>query len=132
LAQADIFLNTSNVDNTPVSVIEAMATGLCIVSTEVGGVAYLCARGKEALLVPVDDANAMASAVRSILTDPSLSKRLSRAARAKAEGFGWSEVLPKWEGLLNLLQPQIELGKSRNEEKAETGKLKGEITTSQG
>jgi glycosyltransferase involved in cell wall biosynthesis len=100
LNSGDIFLNTSNVDNTPVSVIEAMATGLCIVSTEVGGVPYLCEKGKEALLVPVNDTEAMAAAVRSILVDADLSGRLSRAARAKAEGFGWSEVLPVWEGLL--------------------------------
>lgn len=100
LTRADIFLNTANVDNTPVSVIEAMASGLCIVSTEVGGVAYLCKKGKEALLVPVDDHKAMTSAVRSILLDAGLSGRLSRGARAKAEGCSWSEVLPKWEELL--------------------------------
>lgn len=101
LNSGDIFLNTSNVDNTPVSVIEAMAAGLCIVSTDVGGVPYLCQKGKEALLVPVNDAKAMASAVRSILADATLSGCLSRGGRDKAERFGWSEVLPEWEGLLS-------------------------------
>jgi glycosyltransferase involved in cell wall biosynthesis len=106
LNSGDIFLNTSNVDNTPVSIIEAMAAGLCIVSTEVGGVAYLCEKGKEALVVPANGAKAMASAVRSILVDAGLSGRLSRSARAKAERFSWSEVLPKWECLLTETGPK--------------------------
>jgi glycosyltransferase involved in cell wall biosynthesis len=41
LRTGDIFLNTTNVDNTPVSVLEAMASGLCVVSTNVGGIPYL-------------------------------------------------------------------------------------------
>jgi glycosyltransferase involved in cell wall biosynthesis len=100
LASADVFLNTSNVDNTPVSVIEAMASGLCIVSTEVGGMGYLCENGKEALLVPIGGTEAMVSAVRTVLGEAGLSGRLSRNARAKAERFGWSAVLPEWDGLL--------------------------------
>ncbi|HYE72495.1 MAG TPA: glycosyltransferase family 4 protein, partial [Blastocatellia bacterium] len=60
----DIFLNTTNVDNTPVSVLEAMACGLCVVSTSVGGMPYLLENESNALLVPVDDASAMAESVR--------------------------------------------------------------------
>ncbi len=52
LAKGDIFLNTTNVDNTPVSVIEAQAAGLCVVSTNVGGIPFLLENGKDALLVP--------------------------------------------------------------------------------
>src|SRR5262249_26172250 len=50
LKQGDIFLNTSRVDNTPVSVLEAMASGLCIVSTDVGGMPFLLDDGQDALL----------------------------------------------------------------------------------
>jgi glycosyltransferase involved in cell wall biosynthesis len=101
LAEADIFLNTSRVDNLPVSVLEAMAAGLCIVSTRVGGIPDLLEHGREALLVPPGDAPAMAAAVRRILTEPGLAARLSRNARRKAAGFDWSAVLPRWEGLLD-------------------------------
>lgn len=96
----DIFLNTTNVDNTPVSVIEAMACGLCVVSTNVGGIPYLLDDGHDALLVPPDDPQAMADAIRRILTEPELAACLSRNARAKAEQFDWSMVLPQWEELL--------------------------------
>jgi len=100
LAGADIFLNTSRVDNAPVSVVEAMACGLCIVSTNVGGIPHLAEHEEEALLVPPGDAEAMAGAVARLLREPALASRLSRAARAKAEQFDWSAALPAWEGLL--------------------------------
>jgi glycosyltransferase involved in cell wall biosynthesis len=100
LARGDIFLNTTDVDNTPVSVIEAMASGLCVVSTNVGGVPYLLEDGRDALLVPPGDEEAMAAAVRRVLTDPALAARLSRNARRKAEQFDWSLVMPQWAALL--------------------------------
>jgi glycosyltransferase involved in cell wall biosynthesis len=97
---ADIFLNTTNVDNTPVSIMEAMASGLCIVSTNVGGISYLLEHERDALLVPPDDPEAMAGAVRRLLTEPELAARLSNNARRKAEEFDWATVLPKWKELL--------------------------------
>jgi len=100
LDKGDIFINTTNVDNTPVSVLEAMACGLCVVSTNVGGIPYLLEHENDALLVPPDDPKAMAEAVRRILTEPELAKRLSANARSKVEGFDWSVVLPQWECLL--------------------------------
>ncbi|MEO6727049.1 MAG: glycosyltransferase family 4 protein, partial [Blastocatellia bacterium] len=100
LNRGDIFINTTNVDNTPVSVIEAMACGLPIVSTNVGGLPYLLEDGKEALLVPPNDHEAMAAAVRRLLTEPGLAATLSRNARRKAESFDWSNVLPMWRDLL--------------------------------
>ncbi|MDB6027990.1 MAG: putative glycosyltransferase [Verrucomicrobiales bacterium] len=96
----DIFLNTSNIDNAPVSVIEAMACGLCVVSTDVGGIPFLLKNRHNALLVPPNDLNAMAGAVRNILIDHDLAKRLSENARTKAEDYDWAVVLPKWKSIL--------------------------------
>jgi glycosyltransferase involved in cell wall biosynthesis len=103
LATADVFLNTTDFDNTPVSVLEAMAAGLCIVSTNVGGIPHLLEDGCDALLVPPRDAEAMAEAVRRILTEPGLAAALSRNARAKAENLDWSVILPQWEDLFRTL-----------------------------
>jgi glycosyltransferase involved in cell wall biosynthesis len=96
----DMFLNTTNMDNAPVSVMEAMACGLCVVSTNVGGIPYLLEHEHDALLVPPDDPEAMATAIRRVLTEPGLAERLSRNARHKAEQFDWANILPKWEHLL--------------------------------
>lgn len=100
LQKGDIFINTTNVDNAPVSILEAMACGLCVVSTNVGGISYLLEDEKDALLVPQNDPVAMADAVSRILTVPGLSKRLSENARKKAEQFDWSIVLPQWEKMI--------------------------------
>jgi len=101
LELGDIFINTANIDNTPVSVIEAMASGLCVVSTNVGGIAYLLEDQVDSLLVPADDVDAMVVAVKRILTEPDLAERLSSNARRKAEQFDWSVVLPLWEKLFS-------------------------------
>lgn len=100
LKQHDIFINTTNIDNTPVTVIEAMACGLCIVSTNVGGIPYLLEHEKDALLVPPNDCNAMTNAIVRLLNEPELAIGLSCNARKKAEQFDWEKVLPKWETIL--------------------------------
>jgi glycosyltransferase involved in cell wall biosynthesis len=99
LERADIFINTTNVDNAPVSILEAMACGLCVVSTNVGGIPFLVEDKENALLVSSDDPQAMSSAVQRIIMEPGLSTRLSTNARCKAEQFDWSVVLPQWERL---------------------------------
>ncbi len=100
LASGDIFLNTADADNAPVSVTEAMACGLCVVSTDAGGLPDLIDHGENALLVGRDDAEAMAAAVARVLEDPELAARLSSGARREAEARDWSRVLPVWEELL--------------------------------
>jgi glycosyltransferase involved in cell wall biosynthesis len=99
LDAGDVFLNTTDVDNTPLSVLEALASGLCVVTTEVGGIPYLVRHETEALLVPRDDTASMAAAVRRILRDPALAARLSEQGRQRAAGCDWSVVLPRWEEL---------------------------------
>lgn len=100
LNQGDIFINTTGIDNTPVSVMEAMACGLCVISTNVGGIPYLLAHDQDALLVPPDDVHSMAGAVGRVLEEPHLADRLSRRAREKTEQWDWSAILPQWEQLL--------------------------------
>lgn len=100
LQRGDIFLNTTNVDNTPVSVMEAMACGLPVVSTNVGGIPYLLENEKEALLVSPGNCDAMATAVSRLLTEPGLAACLAKNARKKVEHFAWPHVLPAWQRLI--------------------------------
>lgn len=98
--QGDIFLNTSNVDNTPVSVVEALACGACVISTDVGGVRYLLDDRHDSFLVPPDDPDAMADAVARVIVEHGVGGRLSHNARLKAARFDWPAVLDEWEGVL--------------------------------
>jgi glycosyltransferase involved in cell wall biosynthesis len=104
LQKADVFLNTTNFDNSPVSVMEALACGLCVVSTDAGGLPYLLTNEQDALLVPRGDAEAMANAVARILRDPELAERLSRNGRQLSERSDWSRVLPQWQQLITTVR----------------------------
>ena len=98
---ADIFLNTNHIDNMPVAVVEACAMGLPVVATAVGGVPDLLTNEKTGLLVPDDDADAMAGAVMRLLADSKLTGRLSAQGRKLAAHSSWEEIFPKWEGVFN-------------------------------
>ncbi|MEZ5182466.1 MAG: glycosyltransferase family 4 protein [Acidimicrobiales bacterium] len=96
LADHDVFLNTNRVDNMPVSVVEAAASGLVPVATRVGGIPALLADGRDALLVEAGDASAMADAVGRLLDDPDLAGRLSDGARETASRSDWPAVRRRW------------------------------------
>lgn len=108
--EADIFLNTSHVDNMPVSVLEACALGLPVVSTAVGGVPALLQDGETGLLVPDDDPQAMAEAVLRLCSDSDLAGKLSANGRMLAESSAWTAVRAKWEQMFSQIsvspQPQ--------------------------
>lgn len=100
LQMGDIFINTTMVDNTPVSILEAMACGLCVVSTNVGGIPYMLENEKDALLVPPNDPETMAQAIEKLFSKESgLAKSLSENARKKIEKFDWEVIIPQWEEL---------------------------------
>ena len=89
---ADIFINTNRIDNMPVAVLEAGATGLPVVATAVGGVPDLLVDGRDAVLVSDDDDAAMADAILRLLRDPELAGRLSRNGRLLASRSAWESV----------------------------------------
>ncbi|MDN5205380.1 glycosyltransferase family 4 protein [Fulvivirgaceae bacterium BMA10] len=97
----DIFINTTNFDNLPVSVIEAMCLGFPIVSTNPGGLSYLIEHETDGMLLDPDDVGAMAGHIRKLLDDPSLAEKLSKNAISKAHTYDWSEIRKKWGELLH-------------------------------
>ncbi len=96
----DIFVHASLIDNTPVTVVEAMASGMCIVASTAGGVPYMLQDEKTALLADPRDERAIAAAMQRFLKDPAMAETCSRNARAAAEAFDWNRVLPDWLDLI--------------------------------
>ncbi|WP_111683869.1 glycosyltransferase family 4 protein [Winogradskyella tangerina] len=96
----NIFINTTNYDNMPVSVIEAMALGLPIVSTNVGGIPFLIEDETDGLLVPANNVEAMITAIINLKNNLKLKDQLIANARKKVENFDWKIVKPMWESLL--------------------------------
>ena len=89
---ADVVLNPSTVDNAPNSLLEAMASGVPIVSTNVGGVPFLVQQGKTALLVPPQRPDAMADAVARLLNNSDEAAELVRGGLDEVRRHTWDQV----------------------------------------
>lgn len=100
-ANYDVFINTTTFDNMPVSVIEALALGFPVVSTNVGGLPWLLDHGEDALLVESNDVQGMCNAIKEVCLNPHLAAKLSVNARKKGESFDWASVSLKWRNLIN-------------------------------
>jgi glycosyltransferase involved in cell wall biosynthesis len=88
LAKADLFVLSSRSEGLPLSILEAMAAGLPVVATNVGGVPELVVEGETGFLVPPGDPKSLADAIARLLDDPALRRRLGAAGRARvAERF---------------------------------------------
>ena len=92
----DIFINTTNFDNHPVSVIEAMAVGLPVITTNVGGLPYLVEDNTDGMLIDPNDPVMFVNAIEKLMTDSGLLCRITRNARKKVEEFDWDVVSKKW------------------------------------
>lgn len=96
----DIFINTTNFDNTPVSVMEAMALGLPVVTTNVGGIPYLIEDGVDGLLVDANDTERMSEKIEQLVLKQEEAFKIAKNARKKVESFDWKNVKRKWFDLL--------------------------------
>ncbi len=99
-ANFDFFINTTHFDNTPVSVMEAMALGLPVISTNVGGIPYLLANENTAILVNDNDHNQMATAITDLILDNKKASQLSATGRKFIEQMDWELVKLKWISIL--------------------------------
>jgi len=83
--EADIFVFPSRADFSPLAVCEAMASGLPVLSTDVGGLGEITEDGRSGFIVPVDDEESLANRLRQLVEDPDLRIHMGRAARKRAE-----------------------------------------------
>lgn len=94
--EADIFVNAAQIDNQPVSVLEAFAAGLPVVSARVGDLANMLKDGAAGCLVPPGDSIAMADAVVALLCEPLRALGLVRRARAELDNYSWPRIRGQW------------------------------------
>ncbi len=95
-AEADIYIQTPEIDNMPTSVLEAFASGCAVVSTRAGGVPAILTDGIHGLLAACGDHAAIASNVIHLIEDPAFALRLTAAARESCERYRWDAVRAQW------------------------------------
>src|SRR6185436_17831345 len=105
-ADADIYLQTPEIDNMPTSVLEAFASGCAVVSTGAGGVPAILTDGVHGYTVPCGDAAAAADRVIRLLENPESARQMVTRARETCERYRWATVRGLWLDLYRrLAQP---------------------------
>ena len=94
--EAHIFLNSSNIDNMPGSILESFATGMPVISTSAGGIRCIVAHEQTGLLVPRNDHDAMAAWAMHLLESPEIASSIARSAYEECAAYKWEAVREKW------------------------------------
>jgi glycosyltransferase involved in cell wall biosynthesis len=95
-AEHDIYVNASEVDNQPVSILEAMASGLPLVSTAAGDIPFMVRDGETALLVPPGNGAAIADAIGVVWRESAAARERARRAASDVARFTWPAVRDRW------------------------------------
>jgi phosphatidylinositol alpha-mannosyltransferase len=99
-AAADVFVSpATGQESFGIVLVEAMAAGVPVVASDIAGYREVIRDGVDGLLVPPGDPNALAAAIRRVLSEPKLAASLSAAGRARAETFSWDVVAPRLEAV---------------------------------
>lgn len=101
--EAHIFLNGSNIDNLPGSILDSFASGLPVVTTSAGGIAYIVAHERTGLLVPRNDSEAMAASAVRLLESQEFASSIVRNAHEACQAYTWPAVREKWLSLYRRL-----------------------------
>ena len=93
---ADVYLTATDLDNMPSSIVECLAAGLPVVTTDAGGIPYIVAHEETCLMVARNDHEAMAAGALRLLADEELAARIARNAREHCRKFSWPAVQREW------------------------------------
>jgi glycosyltransferase involved in cell wall biosynthesis len=93
---ADVFLNASNIDNMPISILEAFAAGTPVVTTNAGGIPYIVTDGETGLMVERADSDGLARAALRLFEEPGLASKLTGGAHEQSRLYTWSAVRDGW------------------------------------
>lgn len=95
-ASAAIYLNGSEIDNQPLSILEAFACGLPVVTTNAGGIPDIVANGETGFVVKRGDYEALAECALRLLEDPALARSICERAREECGKYSWQAVREQW------------------------------------
>jgi len=95
----DIYVQSPDIDNMPVSVLEAYASGLPVVSTDVGGISAMLTDARHGLLAPAGDHQQLGRCILRLLDDPPFATSLARSALETCQAYTWTSLRRQWLGI---------------------------------
>jgi phosphatidyl-myo-inositol alpha-mannosyltransferase len=99
-AAADVFVSpATGQESFGIVLVEAMAAGVPVVASDIEGYREVVRDGVDGLLVPPNDPNALAAAIRRVLSEPELAAALKAAGRSRAQAFSWQAIAPRLEAV---------------------------------
>ncbi len=104
--QADIMLNPTTVDNMPNSILEAMACGVPVISTDVGGIPFIVEDNNTAILVKVGNPSMMAGKVIELFNNEKLYQQLVTNGIAEVQKYSWNNIRDQWLALYMTLKKE--------------------------
>jgi glycosyltransferase involved in cell wall biosynthesis len=93
---ADLFLNGSEIDNQPLSILEAFACGLPVVTTDAGGIPDMVTHERTALVVRRGAHEQLAASALRLLDNPALAQRMIQLGREECRKYQWEAVRDQW------------------------------------
>lgn len=100
---ADVFVLPSITETFGIVLVEAMAAGLPVITTDSPGCRDIVRNGRDGLIVPPSDATALAGAIGQVLGDSALLVALRQKSLARAQDFAWDDVVTQYEALYSKL-----------------------------
>jgi glycosyltransferase involved in cell wall biosynthesis len=119
--RSDIYLNGSEIDNQPLSILEAFACGLPIVTTAAGGIPDIVSNGRTGFVVPCRDHEQMAVRAIELLSQPNLAREMTTRAVAECRLFSWEAVRDGWLSSYQQLSPKKTAPPSNRKQVTEKG-----------
>lgn len=95
-AKSEVFLNASRIDNQPLSILEAFACGLPVVTTDAGGIPDIVSEGETGFVVRVDDCEALAQRALKLFREQELARQMTEQARVECARYTWPAVCDQW------------------------------------
>ncbi len=102
---ADIYLTTPNIDCMPGSLLECFASGLPVIATQAGGIPYIATDRESALLVDIDDHQAVAARSFELLENPELVETITEGGLREVQKYHWLPVRDQWAEVYQELVP---------------------------
>ena len=93
---ADVFLNASRIDNQPLSILEAFACGLPVVTTDAGGIPDIVTDQQTGFVVPIDDCEALADRATKLFVDRNIATTMVQKAHKEVTKYTWEVVCDQW------------------------------------